>query len=1048
MATRARDDQPRNPAQAGVSLNAMESAPSNLGNPAVPAREHEVCDGPAAVLRRPGNVLALVLLLILGYTAVTRLEGLGRKPYHHDESIHALHSYNLYRGEGWQYDPVYHGPVVYYFNALAYFLFGDSNYTGRLMPGLFGVLLVVLALALGRELGKLESMYIAGFIALSPTLYYFSRFVRDDIYGACWTVMMVIGYLRYRRTGNWRWLHLCVVGLAMAFCSKINALIIGFTFCSSLVLYAVWESFFGRPPSGTGTEAPRTRMQRLKDILVRHHLVARSLLVFGGVVLAVAAYVVVFLPSYPAKGPSRPWYWATSLCLLGAALWLLDRWIQRSGGDRDESLSTQSLYQRHRPVILFTLVFMVIFGLLYTNFLKLVPLPGGRDVSIGTLLGSAFTDGLHYWYGQQLHPRIADVWYYYVPRIIVYELPLAILVILGSFVRLSDRQRGVLIVGLLLLVVLDSLGLASGTLSPEQAAPGTSLMEWACYLGLVLVGGFLAWEDLRQSRPERALLVYWAVLAFIVYAKANEKVPWLGVHVVLPLTFYGGALAADLHRHLRATGGAGTRRWAAGLGVLSLLYYLHAGLILNVHNEADPREIMVYVQSTTDVLDVVHELEDIAYHDGTYYDTKFTIEDEASWPLSWYLRHYRSVAYLPTISNLDGGTAAVLTKSPPDDQTRAILENNGYEGTRYRLRAWWQPSWELDTTEGNEGARGYLRYLKKMLVYMAYRDIYPPDIGSTDFMLYRRAPVEAASRAGDGAAKPPEEQPRLPDSIVTQDLAGAQIIGGPGQGPGQFQQPRGMAVGPDGSLYVVDSMNDRIERFGPGGELLGTFGSNGSGDGQFNKPGGICVDRSGFVYVADVWNHRIQKFTANGEFVLAWGKEPDFYGPRDVVVTQDNRVFVTDTGHHKVVCYTDRGEYIREWGVKGTRYRQFTEPVGMALGADGTLYVADTGNRRIQAFDTEGKFLRSFAVAGWEYIYSEPYLTIDSNERLWLTDSKNNRIQAYTNHGKYLGALGGPSQLQGPIGVTVDAHGTLYIADTGNHRVVKVALGGQPIPAR
>src|SRR5262245_55525741 len=74
-------------------------------------------------LRQPMLRLFLVLLLILAYASVTRLEGLGRKPFHHDESIHALHSYNLYRGDGWQYDPVYHGPVVYYFNAVAYFLF-------------------------------------------------------------------------------------------------------------------------------------------------------------------------------------------------------------------------------------------------------------------------------------------------------------------------------------------------------------------------------------------------------------------------------------------------------------------------------------------------------------------------------------------------------------------------------------------------------------------------------------------------------------------------------------------------------------------------------------------------------------------------------------------------------------------------------------------------------------------------------------------------------------------------------------------------------------
>jgi uncharacterized protein (TIGR03663 family) len=1002
-------------------------------------------DGVLANFRRSTGVLAVVLVLILGYTVVTRLEGLGRKPYHHDESIHALHSYNLYRGDGWQYDPVYHGPVVYYFNAVSYLLFGDSNYTGRLMPAVFGVLLVLLTLSLTREMGRLESLYTAAFISLSPTLYYFSRFVRDDIYGACWAVMMLLGFLRYRRTSSQRWLYVCVAGLALAFCSKINALIIGFVFCSSLVLYAVWYALFGGI-SGPGDASARDSAgARFKEILLRHEAVARALVVFGGAVFAVAAYVVFLLPSYPAKGPARPGFWLTAAGLVAAGLMFLDRMILRARLSSGAADREAGLYERHRPVILFGVLFMVIFGLLYTNFLKLVPLPGSRSVSIGTLLANAFTDGLHYWYGQQLHPRIADVWYYYVPRILIYELPLAVLVILGSFVRLTDRQRGVLIIGLLVLVALDTMGVTTTPLSAEKGAPVMTFMEWATYAGLGLVGGFLIWEDLRQNRVERALILYWAVLSFIIYAEAHEKVPWLGVHVVLPLTYFGGSLAADLHRHFRDHATRAGRRVAVALGILSGLYYLHGGIILNLHNEADPREIMVYVQSTTDVLDVVHELEDIAYRDGTYFDTKFTVEDEASWPLSWYLRRYRSVGYLPTISNLDGATAAVLTKSPPDDQTRALLENNGYEGTRYRLRAWWQPNWELDPNEASAGVRGYLLYLRKMLVYIAYRDIYPPDIGSTDFMLYRRAAIAAATAVGDGAARPPVEVPRLPESIVPRSLVGSELMGSPGQGPGQLQQPRGLAIGPDGTVYVVDTMNDRIQRFSADGEPLGMFGSSGSAPGQFNKPGGISVDRNGFVYVADVWNHRIQKFTANGEFVLTWGQEPDFYGPRDVVVTDQGLVIVTDTGHHKITCFTDRGEYVREWGVKGTRYRQFAEPVGVALEPNGVLYVADTGNRRVQVFDLEGKFLRSFAIAGWEYIYSEPYMTLDPDGRLWLSDSKNNRVQAYSTGGRFLGALGATGELNGPTGVTADRDGNLFVSDTNSHRIVKVRIADQSV---
>lgn len=1013
-------------------------------------------------LRTPPAVLAIVLLLILAYTATTRLEGLGRKPYHHDESIHALHSYQLYRGEGWQYDPVYHGPVVYYFNAVAYFLFGDSDYTGRVMPAIFGIILVLMALALAPELGVLEALYGAAFIALSPTLYYFSRFVRDDVYSACWAMMMVLGYLRYLRVRQTRWLYWCVVGLALGFCSKINVLIIGFIFCSSLLLYAAWYALFG-----ASTARSNTAKARLEEIAVRHGVVARSLMLFGGVVLLIASYVVLRLPSYPARGPAQPWFWIVGLGAVVVAMgfvdWLLGKWSQREGGPKIAG----GIYARHREVVYFTIVFMAIFGLFYTNFLKLVPLSGGRtDTTLAELLGNAFLNGLHYWYGQQLHPRIADVWYYYVPRIIIYELPLAILVIVGGFLRLTDRQRFVLIAGLLIVSIADLTG-ATAAFSDLMGRFGLTVMEAVTFAALVLVGGFLAHDELVRGRPERALLVYWSVLSFIIYAKANEKVPWLGVHVVLPLALYGGALAADLHRYLRARRLSSEddtelargvdprveqprprgRRLAIATGILSIVYYVHAGVVLNVQQEADPREIMVYVQSTTDVLDVVKELEDIAYRDGTYYETHFTIEDEASWPLSWYLRRYTKVAHLPTIANLEAETAAVLTNYPPADQTRALLENNGYEGTRYRLRAWWQPVWELDESDTKEMWGGYPHFLSKMLAYIAWRKIFPPEIGSTDFMFYRKSTAADSGSSGDGVAKPPEEQPRLPEAIVPQALVSPQIIGGPGQALGQFQQPRGMAIGPNGSLYVVDTVNSRVQRFSPQGDPLGAFGSAGSEPGQFKDPGGIAVDKDGFVYVADVWNHRIQKFTADGQFVLTWGKEPDFYGPRDVAVSSDGRIYVSDTGHHKIVSYSSTGEYLQEWGVKGTRHRQFTEPVGLAIGPDQLIYVADTGNRRVQVFDLNGKFERSFAIVGWDYIYSEPYMAFDSVGRLWLTDSKNNRVQAYATNGRFLGALGAANELEGPIGIAADKEGNLYIADTSHHRLARVTLSSQSVAA-
>ena len=118
---------------------------------------------------------------------VTRFYDLGTRVMSHDESLHTLYSWNLYAGKGYQHDPLMHGPFLFHFNALIYFLFGDNDFTARISTALFGAVLVILPYWFRPWLGRLGALAAAFMILISPGLLYYSRYIRHDIFISVWT---------------------------------------------------------------------------------------------------------------------------------------------------------------------------------------------------------------------------------------------------------------------------------------------------------------------------------------------------------------------------------------------------------------------------------------------------------------------------------------------------------------------------------------------------------------------------------------------------------------------------------------------------------------------------------------------------------------------------------------------------------------------------------------------------------------------------------------------------------------------------------------------
>lgn len=155
-----------------------------------------------------------VFLIILLLSVITRLWGLGDRALHHDETLHAEYSYSLFAGLGFVHDPLLHGPFLYIMGALTYFFFGDNDATARLSPALFSIALGLTPYLLRREIGRTGAIIASAVMVFSPVFLYIGRFFRHDIYAVLFEVLVLTAMLRYGRTRQPMWLVVGLVALS------------------------------------------------------------------------------------------------------------------------------------------------------------------------------------------------------------------------------------------------------------------------------------------------------------------------------------------------------------------------------------------------------------------------------------------------------------------------------------------------------------------------------------------------------------------------------------------------------------------------------------------------------------------------------------------------------------------------------------------------------------------------------------------------------------------------------------------------------------------
>lgn len=182
---------------------------------------------------------AILLAVILLISAALRFYELDLRPNHHDESVHSYFSYLLYsRGHYEGYNPAWHGPLQYYMTSLMYRLIGDSDLSGRVIPAILGILTCLLPAFLRRQLGDYGALAASFMLCISPSLLYYSRFFREDMYIVFFSLAMVVCAIKYLESGRRIYLYLIALLIPFSLAAKENAYIILFIFTfSSIMLF-------------------------------------------------------------------------------------------------------------------------------------------------------------------------------------------------------------------------------------------------------------------------------------------------------------------------------------------------------------------------------------------------------------------------------------------------------------------------------------------------------------------------------------------------------------------------------------------------------------------------------------------------------------------------------------------------------------------------------------------------------------------------------------------------------------------------------------------
>lgn len=859
---------------------------------------------------------------------LTRFWDIGARTLHHDESLHAIYSFHLSEGRGYTHDPMMHGPFQFHFTALIFWLFGDSDFTARVPPAIFGSLLLFLPWWMKRWIGEKGALAATLFLTVSPTLVYFSRFLREDIYSLVFTVLAVLFAFRYHEDGETRDRDGFTVSLVLLFCTKE----ISFLFSA---LFFLWWA-----------------MQWFRD---RADLRAKELgFLTAGLVAPLSG--AVFLALFKIK--PLDYSIAGGIKILVAAALLFGAMAFAA-----HRLQVRDAYLR--ACALFYGIFFTLYTTFYTN-------------GIGVLSG--LSGSLGYWLEQHGVQRGNQPLFYYGMLFVIYEYLPAILALV--FMRAAWRGRHPLFVRFLPYWALSSFLVYSvaGEKMPwlliHISFPFLLLSAWG-------IGEAIA----KWKKPAPAKFASLIALSFGAFSLLSL---WLGTANANPYRWFGASLAI-LFGAFGFRGPGKRTALLAALLILGFGFTVRHAWIASFRNSDIAQEPMIYTQSTPHVRMVARELEDLSIRRYGPELAPIAYDNEASWPFEWYLRRYKKRSFYGAAAHAGLAEFPLVLGGVEKEATLdAFLP--GFRKERLKLRWWFpEHTYRRLYEEGSSGnlLTVLLRSVTELsdpvkrtdfLRWWTDRRI-EEELGSTDFLLYTKRDPAASAPPEAKLVELPEKllgfqefakdlgKPialsRLPNGKILVADAGGKLFFISENGSSRdemtgFQIPGGVSASPKSLIALIERGNASIARFTAKKEMLAPFDRSTTGF-AFAGPSAIAYRKDGYLVIADRTHHQIAAFDADGTLIHIVGKAGmgpgEFGDPAALAFSDSGDLLVADPGNRVVSVWGKNFAPIRAIKVPAWASREPASHPGIAFGQGG-VFISDPVTGEILLLKGLGSVIR------------------------------------------------------------------------------------------